>query len=149
MHSKAICKLHLNSTVCSYTYTVCVCKWYCVCTGHVYKAIQFLSHVRDLMYSVFVLLSCFSLVNCLWILNLFVYINICSSLTHFLSNTCTHTAWVSPHLEQIKSLSCLWGYPEVSECWCWELVLVEVSVAGEEMKRNHTYPGVAELRKFY
>lgn len=84
-----------------------------------------------------------------------MYINICISLslslfrTHSLSLRHTLTAWVSPHLEQIKGLSCLQCYPEVSECWCWELVLLGVSGAGEEMKRNHIYPGVAELRKFY
>lgn len=36
-------------------------------------------------------LCCFSLANGLWSLNLFMYINVCISLTHFLSDTHTHS----------------------------------------------------------
>lgn len=41
--------------------------------------------------SLFELLSSFTLVNCLWIFYLFMYINICVPLTHFLSDTHTHS----------------------------------------------------------
>lgn len=101
-----------------------------------YTAIQFLSHVRNLMYRVFVLLSCFSLVNCLWIL----YINICISLLLTFSQTHTLTAWISPHLEYIKALSCLQGLS-----WGQRVLVLGASFTRSEWswRRNEKKPYIS------
>lgn len=48
-------------------------------------------------------------------------LRVCKSLIHTRAHTRAHplAVWSSPHLEQIKGLSCLQGSPAVSECWCW------------------------------
>ncbi len=145
-HSTATCELKSLSTVCSYTHSLYLDTWYHIWVEPMYTATLLLSRVRNLMYSVLVLLSSFRLVNCLWILNLFMYINSCISLTHFLSlslsltHTHTHTAWVSPHLEQIKGLSCFaglsWGQ--------WVLVLRASFTRSEwSWRRNEKKPYIS------
>lgn len=84
---------------------------------------QLFSHVWNLMEIIWchpILVVCTSVD----LQTLRVHKHLCLSLTFSQSHTLT--VWVSPHLEQIKALSCLQVYPEVSEGWCWELVLLWV-----------------------